>query len=64
MRKQTINLIILGSLFMSFTLFTQDIFTVSNGTEDFIKGLGVAFNISALFVQKKLEGKDRQNHKV
>jgi hypothetical protein len=40
---------------MSFTLFTRHFFHVPDSLSDFLKGLGVAFIISALFVQKKLE---------
>ena len=40
---------------MSFTLLTRHFFETPIDVDDFLKGLGVAFMISALFVQKKLE---------
>jgi hypothetical protein len=55
MKRQTILLLLVGTLCMSFTLFTKHFFKVPDTLGDFLKGLGVAFIISALFVQKKLE---------
>lgn len=55
MKRQTLTLVVLGSLCMSFTLLTRHIFTVPIDVDDFLKGLGVAFTISALFAQKRLE---------
>lgn len=55
MKKQTLILLIIGSLCVSFTLFSKHLFSGFNDIDDFAKGLGVAFIISALFVQRKLE---------
>lgn len=57
MKKTTIYLLSIGTLCMSFTLLTRHFFETPLGIEDFLKGLGVAFIISSLFVQKKLERK-------
>ncbi|UBM60804.1 hypothetical protein LAG90_09165 [Marinilongibacter aquaticus] len=57
LRKPTVLLIFAGIVFMSFTLLTGNFFGIPSGLDDFIKGLGVAFMISALFVQRKLERK-------
>ena len=54
-KKQTILLFFAGTLCMSFTLLTRHFFETPIDVDDFLKGLGVAFMISALFVQKKLE---------
>lgn len=54
-KKQTILLLFIGTLCMSFTLLTRLFFETPVDIADFLKGLGVAFIISALFVQKKLE---------
>jgi len=55
MKRQTLLLILIGTLCMSFTLFTRHFLNVPDNLSDFFKGLGIAFIISALFVQKKLE---------
>jgi hypothetical protein len=55
MKRQTLLLLLVGTLCMSFTLFTRHFFNVPDALSDFLKGLGVVFIISALFVQKKLE---------
>lgn len=55
MKKQTILLLAIGTLSMSFTLLTRHFFETTLEVEDFLKGLGVAFIISSLFVQRKLE---------
>jgi len=57
MKKQTLLLLVVGNLCMSFTLLTQNLFTVPEGPADFLKGLGITLTISALFVQLKLERK-------
>jgi hypothetical protein len=57
MKKSTIFLLCIGTLCMSFTLLTRHFFETSLAIEDFLKGLGVAFIISSLFVQRKLQGK-------
>ena len=60
LKKQTILLLMIGTLFMSFTLITRHFFETPLDLEDFIKGLGVAFIISSLFVQRKLERKEQE----
>lgn len=57
MKKQTIYLLLTGTLCMSFTLFSRHFFETSFVVEDFLKGLGFALIISSLFVQRKLESK-------
>ena len=57
LKKTTIYLILVGTLCMSFTLLTRNFFETPLDLDDFFKGLGVAFIISALFVQRKLERK-------
>lgn len=57
LKKQTILLLAIGTLCMSFTLLTRHFFETPLDIEDFLKGLGVAFTISSLFVQRKLERK-------
>ena len=56
-KKQAILLFFAGTLCMSFTLLTRHFFETPIDVDDFLKGLGVAFIVSALFVQKKLEKK-------
>ncbi len=55
MKKQTILLLLAGTLLMSFTLFTRHFFNTPDSLGDFLKGLGLAFIIAALIVQKKLD---------
>ena len=57
LKKKTIFLLMIGALCMSFTLLTRHFFETPMNIEDFLKGLGIAFIISSLFVQKKLERK-------
>jgi hypothetical protein len=57
MKKQTLWLLLIGNLCMSFTLFTNPIMKVPVDLGDFIKGFGVALVFGALYVQKKLERK-------
>lgn len=59
-KRQTILLLFVGALCMSFTLLTRHFFETPKDLEDFIKGIGVAFIISSLFVQRKLERKAQQ----
>jgi hypothetical protein len=61
MKKQTILLLTIGTLSMSFTLLTRHFFEITVDVEDFLKGLGVAFIISSIFVQKKLQRKSRNS---
>ncbi|MCB0707342.1 MAG: hypothetical protein KDC34_18625 [Saprospiraceae bacterium] len=58
-KKQTILLFFAGTLCMSFTLLTRHFFETPLDTADFLKGLGVAFIISALFIQRKFEKKEQ-----
>jgi len=58
MKKQTLRLIMIGTLIGTIPFFAKTVFGVHDDIYDFIRGLGVAVTISALFVQKKLE---RQN---
>ena len=55
LKKPVIHLLVIGTLCMSFTLLTRHFFKTSLDIEDFFKGLGVAFIVSSLFVQRKLE---------
>jgi len=59
LKRQTILLLMIGTLCMSFTLITRHFFETPLDLEDFLKGLGVAFIISSLFVQRKLERKEQ-----
>lgn len=54
MKKQTILLLLIGSLCLSITLLTRHFFTIPEDPADFIKGFGAALIIGALFVQRKL----------
>ncbi len=55
MKKKTKSLLVTGLLCMGFTLFTKYIFQVPEDIDDFLKGFGVVFIVSALFmhVRKK-----------
>jgi hypothetical protein len=55
MKKQTLWLLVIGNLCMAFTLFASPFFNVPNSIGDFLKGFGVTFVVSALFVQRKME---------
>jgi glycopeptide antibiotics resistance protein len=59
-KRQTIILVFLGSLFISFTLLTRHFFETPVDIADFLTGLGVAFMLSALYVQNKLEKKTQR----
>lgn len=61
LKKQTILLLLIGTLLMSFTLLTRHFFGIPIDLEDLLKGLGVGFIISSLFVQRKLEKKTHSN---
>ncbi|HMR43187.1 MAG TPA: hypothetical protein PKC40_05110 [Saprospiraceae bacterium] len=54
MKKHTLWLLAIGSMLMSFSLLTKNFFQIPEGPNDFMKGVGVAFMISSLFVQKKI----------
>jgi len=55
MKKQPLWFIVIGNLCMAFTLFTSPFIKVPDSIGDFLKGFGVVFVISALFIQKKKE---------
>ncbi len=55
MKKQTRILLLLGSLCMSFSLFTHRFFITPESIDDFLKGLGVAFIFSAFIKQVYLQ---------
>lgn len=55
MKKVTIILLVLGAFGMSFQLLTQHFFAIPLSVMDFMKGLGVALILSALYVQFKLQ---------
>jgi hypothetical protein len=55
MKKQTLWLLLIGSVCMSFSLLASPFIKVPDSITDFLKGMGVAFIIAALFVQKKLQ---------
>lgn len=57
MKRQTILLLIIGLLCMGLTLLTRHIFTMHQDLDDFLIGLGAAFIISSLFVERKLQKK-------
>ena len=57
LKKQTLWLIAIGTVCMSFTLLTRHFFETPIDLADFLKGLGVAFIGASLFLQKKLERK-------
>lgn len=61
MKKTTIFLLTIGTLCMSFNLLTRHFFNTSLEIDDFLKGLGVAFMISSLFVQRKLQKNSLNN---
>lgn len=54
-KKTPIYLLSIGTLCMSFTSLTRHFFETPLGVEDFFKGLGVAFIISSVFAQIKLD---------
>ena len=51
-------LIISGGFLMGFTLLTRHFFETPVDLEDFLKGIGAAFLISALFIERKLHQKN------
>ena len=53
MKKQTRWLMLIGTLCMSFTLFTRSFINVPESISDFLKGFGVALIFSAFFLEKK-----------
>jgi uncharacterized membrane protein YgaE (UPF0421/DUF939 family) len=55
MKKQTIVLLVFGSVCMAFKVLCNDVFFGSLNFSDFAIGIGAAFIISALLVQKKFE---------
>lgn len=57
MKRQTLILLISGSFLVSLPLFSRLLFSLPLDLADFLNGVGVAFIISTLFVQKKLESK-------
>jgi len=60
MKKQSLWLLLTGSLFTSFTFFAGSFINIPDPTEDFMKGFGVALIVGALFLQgkSKKEGSD------
>ena len=46
-------LLLVGTLCMSFTVFTRSILPVSENVEDFFKGFGIVLVISAIFWKQK-----------
>ncbi|MDZ4710242.1 MAG: hypothetical protein SH818_17715 [Saprospiraceae bacterium] len=59
MSSKTVLLIVVGTFCLSFTLLTIPITNIPEGTGDFLKGLGLAFILSALIIQYKLERKNQ-----
>lgn len=55
MERPTKFLLIAGGLLMGSSLLTRYFFSIPADLDDFLKGLGVAFVISSLFVQRKWE---------
>lgn len=60
LKRPTIILLFVGTFLMSFNLLTRHFFNIPVDLVDFLKGLGVGFILSSLFVQRKLEKKAQQ----
>jgi hypothetical protein len=54
MKKQTLWLLFLGTFIMAVPLFISPLVQIPDSIGDFLKGLGVAFIISSLFVERKM----------
>ena len=54
MKKQTLWLLFLGTFSMAFGLLVSPFMQVPNSADDFLKGLGIAFIFSALFLDRKM----------
>jgi uncharacterized membrane protein YdcZ (DUF606 family) len=50
MKKQTLVLLLIGELFMSFTVFTSSWFTVPESITDFFKGFGLVLVFTAFIM--------------
>jgi hypothetical protein len=59
MKKQTLWLLLTGSLCMGFTLLTGPFMKVSLDLSDFLKGFGTSLVFGAFIVQVKLAKKMR-----
>lgn len=55
MKKQTLWLLFLGTFSMAFGLLASPFIHVPNAADDFLKGLGIAFIFSALFLDGKMK---------
>lgn len=62
MTSKSVLLLVVGTFCMSFTLLTRHITDIPAGPGDFLKGLGLAFILSALIIQHKLERKYQDGH--
>ncbi len=58
MKKQTLLLLLLGALCMSFPLFSRTFISITDNVADFLKGFGVAMIIGALIIQSKKKKQD------
>jgi hypothetical protein len=54
MKKQTLLLLLVGTLCMSFSLLMQPFFEVPSNIGDFLKGFGVTMMVASVFVERKL----------
>ncbi len=57
MASKTVLLLAVGTFCLSFPLLARHLIQIPAGPGDFLKGLGLAFMLSALFIQHKLERK-------
>ncbi|MCB0700346.1 MAG: hypothetical protein H6551_05575 [Chitinophagales bacterium] len=60
MKRQTRFLLIAGGLLMGLAMLVNHYFVSLKDPSDFIKGIGVAFILSSLFVQRKLTQEQKQ----
>lgn len=59
MTSKTVLLLAVGTFCLSFPLLGSHVIPIPAGPGDFLKGLGVAFILSALIIQHKLESKNQ-----
>ena len=62
MASKTVLLLAVGTFCLGFTLLTRPITSIPEGPGDFLKGLGLAFILSSLIIQYKLERKNQKQH--
>lgn len=61
MKKQTLYLLVIGLLFIGFGTLSRPYLHMDTNIDDFLKGVGVAFVISALFFQFRKKREERRS---